>query len=124
MTSPPPSETGATAEEIARAVVRQLMDGRNPPLMARMIYPSGRDVAQARIAEAITAARRSAHLEDARAGCEYCAGKWQHFNPEPVRNGDRWGHLCIVTPSDAYYAHCARPEVWDALSLPPGGATK
>lgn len=115
MTTPPTSE-GPSAEERADKVIA----------VWRYEFPShrisGLAVLRMRIADALDAAKRSAHLEDARAGCVWCDPKANHEPFDSVRepqhkaNWDGWWHFCKLDEGGAW-RRCERPEVWDALSL-------
>jgi hypothetical protein len=112
MTSPPPSETGATAEEIVQTWTRLELAG-GPLLIGEVNHLTRL------IDAALQAAKRSAHLEDARAGCPFCAGRWDDFEAQPVRVQERWEHHVVDKEHASVF--CLRPEVWDALSQLPGG---
>src|SRR4030081_3405207 len=93
MTSPPPSETGASAEALAEA--RKLSEERCPHLKIGAIHGRGLQYVRAThcdecVALALDRAKRSAHLEDARAGCQLCARPEAYAMPDRV--GAEWLH--------------------------------
>ena len=110
MTSPPSRETGPTPEEQAEALVRGWWSEKN--------LKRGHSVLVQGIAKAFmdlsVEAKRSAHLADARAGCEYCrAGD----EPEHFKGSLQWWWLHLKNAPVGKRPECERPEVWDALSL-------
>ena len=117
MTSPPSRETGPTPEEQAREIIAAMDVAGGTAAFSREYVDTPAPhtvVLDAEIAALIpiltrlvSAAKRSAHLEDARAGCLQCR---ENGAPDPEYIAGKrcgWFH----GPRG-----CARPEVWDALS--------
>lgn len=106
------SEAGPSAAEEAEMTIARWMEWDQGRSVARM-----REEIRAALDRVAAEAKRSAHLEDARAGCYFC-GRPETY-PPAVRNDlrgiVRWRHV-----DGEGMRLCERPEVWDALSLPPG----
>jgi hypothetical protein len=117
MTSPPSRETGPTpeeqaAEEILLARVRAWKGFRDE---AAEIVPI--------LTRLVSEAKRSAHLEDARAGCEFCgpASIWGPAERVARKYDTQCADWMHKSSKSEHRVLCQRPEVWDALSLLPGG---
>lgn len=122
MTSPPMSETGSSPEAVALEIVDKLEDFIAEPGDSELYWnrATAERIVTEHIALLVANVARKAHLQDARAGCYFCKVFGDPHKSEGGLPG--WWHQSPLrddTERDGF--ECQRPEVWDALSLLPGG---
>jgi hypothetical protein len=129
LSSPESAPSQVTAEEQAKAIVEAwrlhvaIDEWSYEPEIAAGVKVPIYDLPE-RIAKALAASKREgaieAHLEDARAGCEWCRSTPSLDDGYAIgaarRFGDGWAHELTWPSGKKSFSDCERPEVWDALS--------
>ena len=99
------------AQEAVEKAAKELFGGKNPPLMEKLIYPSGKDAALEILSRFYVSAQLAALESVAKEGCRQCAGNPPTAGPAEY-DGEYWIH---VYPGGSW-GSCDRPEAWDAIS--------